>query len=194
MREQLREVLGAYEPGTLDQPSKADAAVLFLLYEHRAEPHLVFQKRSEFVLHHKGQISLPGGAADPGDPDLRFTALRETHEEMGVHPDDVDVLGRLDDIRTITGFRVTPFVGWLERYPEWKYPVEEVAYLLEVSVSHLLDPANFVEDRREVDGQVHTFPAFRFDEDLIWGATARMLTNFLDIWNAVAEFRRSPQA
>ena len=195
MRDRLRDVLGSYEPQPAEQAAGAAAAVMLLLYEHAGEPHLVFQKRSELVLHHKGQISFPGGAVDPTDPDLRFTALRETHEEMGVDPSHVDVLGQIDELVTISDFRVTPFVGWLERYPyEFKTPPVEVAYLLEVPVPHLLDPRNFVLDRRTVDGREVLLPSYRFRDDLIWGATARMLTNFLDIWSTLDPSAPPPPA
>ncbi len=186
MRDRIREVLAGYSPQRIEDAAGAHAAVMLLLYEHAGEPHLVFQKRSERVLHHKGQISFPGGAADPEDPHLLFTALRETEEEMGVAPQHVDVLGQIDDIVTVSDFRVTPFVGWLQQYPyDFRYPEVEVAYLLEVPVQHLLDPRNFEPDRRRIGEQEVILPSYRFREDLIWGATARMLTNFLDLWATV---------
>ena len=135
---------------------------------------------------HKGQISFPGGGRDAEDPHLIHTALRETHEEIGVHPSHVDILGRLDDHRTISNFLVTPYVGWLDRYPyEWRFSEDEVAYLLEVPLDHLRDPANYIPDRRVINGREVVLPSYQFEQDLIWGATARMLTNFLDIWAAV---------
>ncbi len=183
MRDAIRELLARYSPATVEpSPERANAGVLLLLYEHLETPHIVFQKRTDSVRDHKGQISFPGGAEDPGDIDLAWTALRETHEEMGVDPGHVDLLGRLDDMVTISNFRVTPYVGWLREYPyPWRVSDIEVAYLLEVPIPHLTDPANFVPDRRQVNGQWHTLPAFRFQDDLIWGATARMLMNFLDL-------------
>jgi 8-oxo-dGTP pyrophosphatase MutT (NUDIX family) len=195
MKDRLRDLLGSYEPQRITQAASADAAVLVLLYDHRGEPHMVFQKRSAHVLHHKGQISFPGGAVDPTDPDHRFTALRETHEEMGVRPEHVDVFGQIDDILTISDFRVTPFVGWLQEYPyEFRYPADEVAYLLEVPVEHLFDRRNFVPDRRTIDGKEVILPAYRFRDELIWGATARMLTNFLDLWSMLDPLGRVPPA
>lgn len=186
MREQLRTALSAYEPQRHEPLAETrdvkPAAVLVLFYERNGEPHVVFQKRTETVDAHKGQISLPGGAADPEDIDLRFTALRETHEEVGVHPDDIEILGQLDDLVTISNFAVTPFVGWLNRpLVDWSFSEHEVAYLLEVPFSHLLDKANHVVDRRTVLGKEYTFPSYQFGDDLIWGATARMMSNLLDI-------------
>ncbi len=183
MKGALRAALAAYGPQSIEvEPGRALAAVLLLLYEHEGRTHVIFQKRTEHVDTHKGQISFPGGMADPGDRDLVFTALRETHEEIGVRPSDVEVLGQLDDIVTVSNFRVTPFVGWLNRYPyEWRFSDAEVAYLLEVGLDHLRDPGTLVPDRRVANGREHVFPSYRFRDDLIWGATARMLANFLDV-------------
>src|SRR5690606_29776080 len=97
-------------------------------------------------------------------------------------------LGRLDDIITVSGFRVTPFVGWFERKGfEWNFRREEVAYLLEVPLAALRDPANYVVDRRIIDGRAAELPSYRAGDDLIWGATARILTNFLDVLAAADE-------
>lgn len=183
LREDVRRALGAYTPQTIeDDPAVPPAAVLLLIFEHEERPHVVFQKRTDRVRDHKGQISFPGGASDPEDETLLATALRETHEEIGVSPEHVEVLGQLDDMLTVSNFRVTPFVGWLSHYPyPWRFSDEEVAYLLEVPLDHLRDPATLVPDRRFINGREHVFQSYEFGEDLIWGATARMLGNFLDI-------------
>lgn len=190
MKELLRAALSEYVPEPLDTDLVIPpAAVLVLLYEHKDEIHVIFQKRTDSVRDHKGQISFPGGAADLGDLDLLDTALRETHEEIGVARHDIDVLGRLDDMITLSNFRVTPYVGWLASYPyEWRFSDEEVAYLLEVPLRHLLDPATLIPDRRSINGRDYVFQSYQWGDDLIWGATARMLTNFLDICLAVPGF------
>lgn len=183
MKDRLKRALAQYEPQGIEiEPGVLAAAVLLLIYEHEGRQHVVFQKRTDKVDAHKGQISFPGGAADPEDADLIATALRETHEEIGVHPDDIEVLGQLDDMVTVSNFRVTPFVGWLARYPyEWSFSHDEVAYLLEVPVDHLRDPATMVPDRRFINGRERVFQSYQWGDDLIWGATARMLSNFLDL-------------
>ena len=90
---------------------------------------------------------------------------------------------------TISNYRITPFVGWLARYPyEWRFSDHEVAYLLEVPLSHLLHPATRIPDRRFINGREVEFQSYQFGEDLIWGATARMLGNFLDICQVVPGF------
>ncbi|MSQ29520.1 MAG: CoA pyrophosphatase [Dehalococcoidia bacterium] len=182
-REPLRQLLSAYEAQEIErEPHIHPAGVLLLIFEHEGECHVVFQKRTDRVDTHKGQISFPGGGMDPGDADILHTALRETHEEIGVEPHHVDVLGRLDDMVTISNFRVTPYVGWLAHYPYgWTFSDDEVAYLLEVPLRHLLDPANYVPDRRTMNGRDYVLPSYQFGPELIWGATARMLTNFLDL-------------
>jgi hypothetical protein len=87
---------------------------------------------------------------------------------------------------TVSNFRVTPFVGWLGHYPyPWRFSDEEVAYLLEVPLDHLRDPANLVPDRRSINGREYVFQSYEFGPDLIWGATARMLGNFLDVLRTV---------
>ncbi|MCA9824765.1 MAG: CoA pyrophosphatase [Dehalococcoidia bacterium] len=182
MKDALADFLRAYQWSALDDEDLAEAAVMLLLYPTPRGIHTVFQKRSERVLHHKGQISLPGGAREAADPSLAAAALRETHEEIGVPPESVHLLGRLDDIRTISRFRVTPFVGWFERGDfDWKHSDLEVAYLLDVSLDHLSHPETFVPDVREAEGRLVEMPSYRVGEDLIWGATGRIVSNFLDV-------------
>jgi 8-oxo-dGTP pyrophosphatase MutT (NUDIX family) len=183
MKDRLREALAEYAAETIEpDPPLPPAGVLLILHERPDGPYIIFQKRTDHVRDHKGQISFPGGMTDPGDESVLQTALRETHEEIGVHPDHVEVLGRLDDMVTVSNFLVTPHVGWLDRYPyEWVFSDMEVAYLLEVPLVHLLDPVNQVPDRRVINGREYTFQSYQFQDDLIWGATARMLGNFLDI-------------
>lgn len=182
MLEDLRRSLAAYEPDELIDDSLVPAGVLILVYQRDGEPHIVFQRRTDHVDAHKGEVSLPGGAVDEGDPDLQFTALRESHEEIGIHPDEVEVLGRLDDLRTISNFRIRPYVGWYTGdQPVFTFSAFEVAYLLEVPIAHLQDPANFREDRRVFGEREVILPSYTFNEDLIFGATARIVTNFLDV-------------
>lgn len=185
MKDDLRRVLDLYSPSDVDEAGLLESAVVLLLYQHEERIHVVLQKRSEHVEHHKGQISLPGGAMDPDDPDLIFTALREVEEEMGVDPALVEILGRIDQVRTGTSFRITPYVAWLNQYPyEWRFPEVEVAYLLEVPIDHLLNESSYVEVPREINGRQVAVPAYSWGDDMIWGATARILGNFLDVWRA----------
>ncbi len=186
LKEPLRAALAAYEPGRTDRRDAMPAAALLLLYERDDGVHLLFQERSHLVEHHKGEISFPGGARDEGDANAAFTALRETHEEVGVDPGDVDLLGELDEIWTRSNFRLRPFVGWLREWPyTFVFAPEEVASLLEVPLDHLIDPATLTDDVREVDGRRVVLPSYRWGDHLIWGATARVLTNFLDVYRTL---------
>jgi 8-oxo-dGTP pyrophosphatase MutT (NUDIX family) len=178
-----REVLARYRPAILEEPQAVPAAVLVPLYLKGGIAHILLTERTHHVEHHKGQISLPGGAQDPQDPDLLTTALRESYEETGIHPDDVEVIGQLDDIVTITNFLVRPFVGVLRvttGYPFRPHPLE-VASLLEVPLPHLLDWRNMELELRQWRGVPVLVPAFTWNGYRIWGATARILKQLLDL-------------
>jgi 8-oxo-dGTP pyrophosphatase MutT (NUDIX family) len=178
-----RRALANYEPRPLTTPAPRDAGVLVLLYHHAGADRVLLTRRTDTVEHHKGQISFPGGGRHDADEDLATTALRETWEEVGVHPDDVEIIGRLDEVLTISDFRVAPYVGVLHRIPYAFVPSEiEVAEVLEVPIAHLLDPANAdYETRLLPDGREVLLPAYVYGDQRIWGATARMLESFLDL-------------
>jgi 8-oxo-dGTP pyrophosphatase MutT (NUDIX family) len=158
---------------TLPGPGRR-AAVLILLYDRAAGPHLVLTKRTETLLHHRGQVSLPGGSHDPTDADLRATALRETKEELGVPPAAVRVLGRMDDVHTLaSAFIVAPYVGVLASPLRPRPSGAEVARVLEVPLEELL-----AADARlppEPDRWTLRYPLLGED---VWGATARILHGF----------------
>jgi 8-oxo-dGTP pyrophosphatase MutT (NUDIX family) len=181
----IRNRLATYNHNRLPAEQRPLAAVLIPIYQVDDELHIVLTKRTERVEHHKGEISFPGGARDPEDTDLVATALRESHEEIGLHPKHVEVIGRVDDFITISQFHVTPYVGVINPLSapyRWLPQEREVAEILEVPLPHLLDPVNLVRDRRVMaDGRVSDMESFRWREHLVWGATARMLKNFLEV-------------
>jgi 8-oxo-dGTP pyrophosphatase MutT (NUDIX family) len=182
MIEQLRAALARYEPKRIERDGMARAAVLIPLYERDGAHHVLLQVRTELVLHHKGQISFPGGAQDEGDVDLLMTALRETEEEIGLAREDVEVLGRLDDIVTISDFVVTPYVGVVTRpapYPFVSSSIE-VAELLEVPLPHLLHPETLNHAPVPWRDRLVPPPSYSFGEHVIWGATARLMQRFLE--------------
>jgi 8-oxo-dGTP pyrophosphatase MutT (NUDIX family) len=181
LRERARARLRSHNPAALELNGWMPAAVLVLIYPKDGKEHLLLTVRSETVEHHKGQISLPGGSVH-GDEDLETTALRETFEEVGILPEDVEILGRLDDLVTNSRFRVTPIVGIMHEAPRGFTPSPfEVAEVIEVPLRYLLDPENLIEEHRERDGQVTVNPAYEFEGYRVWGATARMLSGFLDL-------------
>jgi 8-oxo-dGTP pyrophosphatase MutT (NUDIX family) len=178
-----RRLLAGREPRTLEVKGAREAAVLVLLYHYAGQEHVLFTVRTTTLEHHKGQISFPGGGRHGADEDLATTALRETWEEVGIHPDDVELIGRLDESLTTSNYRVTPFVGVLHHAPYEFVPSPiEVAEVLEVPLRHLLDPANLTyEQRAREDGGVWLSPEYWHEGYRIWGATARMLQGFLDL-------------
>jgi 8-oxo-dGTP pyrophosphatase MutT (NUDIX family) len=178
----IRRVLRGREPVCLPTEGRRVSAVLVPLASRGGDLHLVLTKRTETVATHRGQVSFPGGVAEPGDADLRHTALREAREELGLASEDVEILGRLDDCHTMTSlYHVAPFVGALRRTPRrWRADQREVAAVIEVPLSHLLDPKNTATHERDIgDGTRISSPAFQFGDHLIWGVTARILRDFL---------------
>ena len=180
-----RERLRGYDPHRIAAPESRPSAVLLLLHHKGGEDRVVLTVRSNDVGHHKGQISFPGGAVHAADADLQTTALRETWEEIGVRPRDVELLGQLDDLITGTNFIVTPFVGALERGPvEYLPNPAEVAEVIEPPVSLLLDPATVRWEERQVASRPGRSPAYLYGAHRIWGATARILHEYLAVLTA----------
>jgi len=154
------------------------AAVLFLLYPRGDELYTVFMERTTTVATHQGQISLPGGAYEPSDASLRETALRETDEELGIPPEDVEILAELEpEYVAISGFLVSPYIGRLAAPPAFRPDPREVARVIEVPLAALLDPANYREEERGT--YIRRSPIYQHGADEIWGATARMLVRIL---------------
>jgi len=157
------------------------AAVLLPLVVTDAGPALVLTQRTDQVEHHKGQISFPGGALDDGEEPLAG-ALRETHEEIGVPPSDVRVLGGLDDEEAaISGFMVSPFVGALPYPSRLRVSADEVHAVLVVTLHTLLDPRNVrTELYRRPRGDSVVMYYYQAGSSVIWGATGRIVARFLE--------------
>lgn len=180
-KETLRRIFNRQGRKIEDRPDLTPAAVLVPLFQKGEETHILLTKRTDRVEQHKGQISFPGGAFDYRDLDCLTTALRETEEEIGLEMDTVEILGELDDSVTITQFRICPYVGFIP-YP---YPFRlsrfEVERLIELPLALLLDSTRFQEGPFTWDGQVYINHFIEYQGDTIWGATARILKNFVDV-------------
>ncbi len=180
-KEQIRSILANRTRGVEDDPRLTCAAVLVPLLFKEGEWHVLVTQRTQTVEHHKGQMSFPGGACDPGDADLLATALREAFEEIGVPPEMVEVLGALDDFPTITRFVVSPFVGVIPHPFAYRLAGHEVESVVEVPLSFLRDPAHLRVEQWEYDGRIHDVLFWDYGPHTIWGATARILKSFLDL-------------
>ncbi len=177
----LKSVLAHRTKKTVGDPSLTPASVLLLLYPKDGEYCILLNKRSEQVEHHKGEISLPGGARDPEDRDSLETALRETEEEMGIQRGDVTVLGQLDEVATRSRFLVQVFAGTIDYPYKFKPSAIEIAEVLEVPISALRDPANVRVETQLENGTSVTSYAYAYKQHLIYGATARILQQVLEL-------------
>ena len=184
--ENIRKCLTEFADPVPEMPSGRklrDAAVLIPLVCCHDEWHLLYTRRTDLVQNHKGQVAFPGGSVEEMDEGREDTALRETEEEIGIDRKQVEILGRLWEMPTITGFAITPVVGVMA------WPVSLTLSLGEVSRAFLV-PLRWLADRTNLEEVEITFPDGRqdkviyyypFDGEKIWGATARITLNFLKV-------------
>ena len=181
--ELIRRRIGSYGPELISRPPDAPAAaVALILYEPpgSAPEILLIERAKRSGDPWSGQMALPGGRRDASDDELRSTALRETHEEVGISLGEP--IGRLDDVHGTRGLNrlglvVSPFVFEIDARHEPRHS-EEVQDSVWVPLAHLLDPSSAVHYRFERHGELGTFPAIRYDRYTIWGLTYRILEHF----------------
>ena len=159
------------------QAASTAAAVLIPVVARPEGLTVVFTQRTTHLKSHAGQVSFPGGRAEPGDASAEFTALREAAEEIGLAAERVEILGRLPDYRTRTGFRVTPVVGVIRPPLRLVPDPREVEAVFEVPLEFLLDERNRERRTREFQGLSVGFYVYEYEGHVIWGATAGMLVN-----------------
>jgi len=188
MERRLKQALSQRQKQHIVDASRVSAAVLVPIYYKQGDYYLLFIKRTEWVKEHKGQISFPGGGYEKRDGALLNTALRESAEEIGLEPDAVEVLGELDDFVTSTSnYIISPFVALIP----WPYQFEinehETEELIEVPISALLDKSCLRRGTERIDGEMATSYFYHYQGRIIWGATARLLNQFLAIFARVME-------
>ena len=181
----IRDVLNTRTPRVIEdrQSLYRHAAVLIPLFKAHDEYRVLFTKRTNRVEEHKGQISFPGGAVDDGDVSLQETALREAYEEIGLRKEDVVVLGQTDDTLTLaSNFVIHPFVGLIPHPYGFRINGEEVKRLIEVPLRVFLveNSADRMDDVQYGGNTYHSL-VFPYDGEVIWGATARSMENFVEI-------------
>jgi len=188
LRRRLDAALSRRPRVTLDSSDLVSAAVLVPVTD-RDGPHVVFTKKTSGVPHHKGQFSFPGGVVETGDGSRVETALREAWEEIRLPAEAVEVLGLLDDTPTrATNFVITPVVGIVRDPVVFKPDGREIERVIEVPLATLRDPAIFRTELWERDGEPHPVLFYQVSaEDLVWGATARILSQFLALLDEEAE-------
>ncbi len=190
MEEALRSLLSHRERKVITEEHLKPSAVLVPLFVKEGGYHMLFIKRSQKVEHHKGEISFPGGLSEYSDETVENTALREACEEVGINPQEVKVLGILDDMKTLsTHYRVTPVVGSIPYPYLFTIDSNEVDEIVEIPLSHLLDEANSAEEPITREGKTYTGWVYHYKHYIIWGATARILNDFLARWKSL---RNSP--
>jgi len=173
--ERLRNRIPASAPAGL-----RPAAVLIPIMVEPEGHSLLLTRRAETLRRQPGDISFPGGAVDPSDETPLAAALRESREEVGLHSDAITVLGQMDERGTVTGFRITPFVGAV-RGPYVFKTNHEVGELLKVPIEILSDPAVLSIETRRVNGRLRDVYHYRYGEHDIWGITGQLVKDFLEL-------------
>lgn len=177
--DRIAQALPRHRDDGLDE-ARRSAAVLIPLY-FDGEVRIVLTKRSSTVRTHRGEVSFPGGGWEPSDASLEVTALREAHEEIGLHADDVEVLGVGDDMPTaVSGFVIRPFVARIPHPYTFRPDPREVERVLRPRLADFTDPSRRREQTWEREGVRFPMTFYEVEGEIVWGATARILVTFLD--------------
>ena len=169
----------------IEKKAFTPAAVLILLYPIEDKWHFFLTKRTDNVEHHKGQISLPGGMLEKGESH-KEAAIRETFEELGVQSRDINIIGPLTPLYIpISNFKIFPFVGWLKSAPKLKIQSKEVSKVFSPSIYSLTDPETKKIKDSILLGQKVKIPFFNLKNEVVWGATSMILSEFKKILKGV---------
>ena len=180
-RKLIRSKLAAHQRKLINNPDGSPAGVLIPLFEKGGRTHVLLTLRTNTVASHKGQISFPGGGSETGDSDITATALRETFEEVGIEPRNVEVLGLLDDVMAVSNHVVTPVVGVIPYPFRYRISAEEIAEVIEAPLDFFMDTTNCRIETRAYRGKDVPVYFYQYKEHNVWGLTAYILRCFLEI-------------
>ncbi|MGF1750392.1 MULTISPECIES: CoA pyrophosphatase [Vibrio] len=155
--------------------SLRSASVLIGLVERQGRLQVILTKRAAHLKHHPGQISFPGGKVEPSDANVHFTALREAKEEVGILHNEVEIVGDLPELLTITRFQITPVIAFIDPNYQPKLDRNEVDYLFEVPLEFLAKTSNMTTHRFNIKGEKHRVLAIPYQSHFIWGVTAQII-------------------
>ncbi len=168
-------------PAAVETAGRPASAVLVPLYEGPSGPELIATRRAWHLRSHRGEVSFPGGRFEPGDDSLIHTALRESHEEVALEPDIVEVVGKLDGLVTVSSpAPIVPILGVLDRRPDLVANPDEVDGILHLRVAELWEPANFRSEIWARNGDEMDITFFELVGDTLWGATGRILRDWFE--------------
>ncbi|MDH0749698.1 CoA pyrophosphatase [Pseudomonas sp. GD03842] len=191
--ELLRRIKG-HTPGTLDNDGRFPEAAVLVPITRSDEPELVLTLRASGLSTHGGEVAFPGGRRDPEDPDLVFTALREAQEEIGLAPGLVEIVGPLSPLISKHGIKVTPFVGVIPDFVEYTPNDGEIAAVFSVPLAFFREDAREHTHRIDYQGRSWYVPSYRFDEYKIWGLTAIMIVELVNVlYDSNIDLHRPPQ-
>jgi 8-oxo-dGTP pyrophosphatase MutT (NUDIX family) len=172
VKQQIEKILRHREKKKITGENLKASAVLIPLFYNQGQYHVLFTERSDEVVFHKGQVCFPGGTREPSDSSLLQTALRESEEEIGLEAKDIEILGELDDsVTLVTNYVISPFVAFIRPPHSLRTNGKEVKGAFSVPLSFLVNEANFKQDSY----------AYEYEGHIIWGATARILRQFIDL-------------
>ena len=184
MKQRLRNILSQRQKRHIVDASLVPSAVLLPLYHKQGQYYILLTKRTDKVREHKGQISFPGGVYEEGDETLLGTALRECAEEIGLKAEDAEVLGALDDeVSVTTNYVISPFVALIPWPYHFQVNEDEIEEIIEVPISALRDRDYSHQEIKTPDGKEVPSDSYQYQGKVIWGATARILNRFLDIFS-----------
>jgi 8-oxo-dGTP pyrophosphatase MutT (NUDIX family) len=172
VEQQIKKILFHHRKNRIVGEDFKASAVLIPIFCNQGQYHILFAERSDAVAFHKGQVCFPGGSREPSDSSLLETALRESQEEIDLQAEDIEILGELDDIVTLTSnYVISPFVAFVPYPYPFRVDVKEIKEIFSVPLLFLMDEANFRRDSY----------AYEYEGHIIWGATARILRQFIDL-------------